>query len=120
MTAAVSQVIVLVSDMTRALRFYRDALGLESVTESATWSELRAGGVSLGLHAGREPSVAGRTNGVDAGTLAICLTVPDLARTCQELRAIGIEVDGPNVLVELPPMATLYDPDGVSLVLQQA
>jgi catechol 2,3-dioxygenase-like lactoylglutathione lyase family enzyme len=117
---AVSQVIVLVSDMARSLSFYRDTLGLAPVTESATWSELRAGAVSIGLHAGREPSADGRANGVDAGTLAVCFSVPDLARTCLELRATGVEVDGPKVLEELPPMATLYDPDGISLVLQQA
>ena len=120
MTTAVSQVIVLVSHMPSSLRFYRDVLGLESVSESPTWSELRAGAVSIGLHAGREPSATGRANGVDAGTLAMCLTVPDLARTCRTLRAQGIEVDGPNVVEDLPPMATLYDPDGISLVLQQA
>ncbi len=115
MTAAVSQIIVPVSDMARALAFYRDALGLAALTESATWSELQAGPVTIGLHADQEPR-----REPDAGTLAICLTIPDLARMCQELRAKGIEVDGPKALADLPPMALIYDPDGISLVLQQA
>ena len=56
--AGVSNVWVPVEDMDRALGFYRDVLGLSVTMSSPEWSELDAGGLSIGLNA-RETASAG-------------------------------------------------------------
>ena len=119
MQPKLDQIIVLVSDMDRSVSFYRDTLGLEPVSVSEWWSEFRAGGVSLALHPGKGGSGPGRANGTDAGTVHIAFAVPDIERACEDLRAKGLEVDGPNLLegMELR-IATFSDPDGLSLGLQ--
>ena len=47
-------------DMNRAVRFYRDVMGLEEVFVSNFWSELRHGDAIIGLygghHGGRNPA----------------------------------------------------------------
>ncbi len=59
MVAGVSNVWVPVEDMDRALRFYRDVLGLTVKMESPEWSELEADGLSIGLNARESASGAG-------------------------------------------------------------
>ncbi len=58
-------------------------------------------------------------SGTHAGTLTICLAVPDIEAACADLRGKGVEVDGPRVLASMKyPIATFADPDGMSLLLQ--
>jgi catechol 2,3-dioxygenase-like lactoylglutathione lyase family enzyme len=45
------EVVVYVRDMARAIRFYRDALGLEVGFESPSWTTFRTGACTLALHA---------------------------------------------------------------------
>jgi catechol 2,3-dioxygenase-like lactoylglutathione lyase family enzyme len=45
------EVVLYVRDMERAIRFYRDTLGLQLETESAAWSTFRTGACTLALHA---------------------------------------------------------------------
>jgi lactoylglutathione lyase len=47
----VSYAIVFVSDMQRAVRFYRDVLGLRLKFESPGWTEFATDGATLALHA---------------------------------------------------------------------
>lgn len=46
------EVVVYVSDMERATRFYRDTLGLEPEYESEHWTTFRTGACTLALHPG--------------------------------------------------------------------
>ena len=46
----VNYAIVFVSDMTRAVRFYRDVLGLPLRFESPHWTEFATDGATLALH----------------------------------------------------------------------
>lgn len=48
--------VLLAADMNRAVRFYRDALGLEEGFVSDHWSELSFGEAVIGLHAGGDES----------------------------------------------------------------
>jgi catechol 2,3-dioxygenase-like lactoylglutathione lyase family enzyme len=45
-----AQFVLYVRDMGRAIAFYRDLMGLEVVSEDATFSVLGTGGASIGLH----------------------------------------------------------------------
>lgn len=51
------EVVLYVRDMERAIRFYRDTLGLELDCESEGWTTFRTGACTLALHASeqREP-----------------------------------------------------------------
>ncbi len=51
-----------VADMDRAVGFYRDALGFEVRSQEADWSEIDAGGLTIGLN-GREETSAHSAGG---------------------------------------------------------
>lgn len=51
MASGVATVWVPVTDMERAVAFYRDTLGLEVTSTSADWSEFDADGLMIGLNA---------------------------------------------------------------------
>ncbi len=53
MASGVAAVWVPVADMDRAVSFYRDILGLQVTSQSEDWSEVDAGGLTIGLN-GRE------------------------------------------------------------------
>jgi catechol 2,3-dioxygenase-like lactoylglutathione lyase family enzyme len=54
------EVVLYVREMERALRFYRDTLGLNVEFESPHWTTFRTGACTLALHATerREPGIA--------------------------------------------------------------
>jgi catechol 2,3-dioxygenase-like lactoylglutathione lyase family enzyme len=47
---------LMAADMKRAVRFYRDVIGLEEVFVSDFWSELRHGDAIIALHGGHDGS----------------------------------------------------------------
>lgn len=62
MAAGVAAVWVPVTDMDRAVRFYRDVLGLQVESQDDDWSEIDANGLKLGLN-GREGAGASADGG---------------------------------------------------------
>ena len=62
MVDGVAAVWVPVSDMRRAVAFYRDVLGLDVTETDADWSEVDANGLKLGLNA-REKAEQGAGGG---------------------------------------------------------
>lgn len=62
MASGVATVWMPVEDMSRALSFYGETLGLSVKTEGDDWSELNANGVSIGLN-GRESTHGGGGGG---------------------------------------------------------
>ncbi|KQQ25446.1 MULTISPECIES: VOC family protein [unclassified Frondihabitans] len=58
MAHGVATVWVPVTDMKRAVAFYRDTLGLEVKNEDTDWSELDAGGLMIGLNGREDASVS--------------------------------------------------------------
>src|SRR5580704_6800011 len=54
-----SYVIKFVADMNRAVKFYRDVLGLDLKFASPGWSEFATGETTLALHAASEKNPAG-------------------------------------------------------------
>src|SRR5262245_30292137 len=75
----VSYAIVFVSDMGRAVSFYRDVLGLPLRFESPGWTEFATDGATLALHATEGPhSAENDSQQVLAGRCRPGLSVPNL------------------------------------------
>lgn len=89
MAKGVAAVWVPVDDMTRALAFYRDALGLDVIGEQPDWSELDANGLRIGLNA-RESTSPHSHGG------AVISFQPDgtLEDEVDRLKASGVEFTG--------------------------
>jgi len=81
-------VIEFVADMDRAVKFYRDVLGLSLKFQSPDWSEFSTGETSLGLHPASEKNPAGS---IDLG-----FNVTNVEKFHQEMTAKG-------VLFSMPP-----------------
>jgi predicted enzyme related to lactoylglutathione lyase len=108
-------VMVVVSDMERSLRFYRDVLGLGVEHESPHWSQLDAGTISIGLHPGAEERPA-----PDESPVQLAFYVEDAEQAVGELRSAGAEVA--QEPVEEPfggYLAVIRDPDGHAIQLLQ-
>ena len=76
-----------VGDMERAVKFYRDTLGLPLKCESPGWSEFTTGETTLALHP------ASKKN--PPGTLELGFMVPDLQNFYEEMKAKGMQFSMP-------------------------
>jgi predicted enzyme related to lactoylglutathione lyase len=110
---AVDHVWFWVSDMDRAVAFYRDALGLSlRMRHEDAWAELEAGAVRIGLHGGGE-AAAPRADEATArgGTVVFAVHDLDASKAALEERGVVFE----NHLGEVPGYAryaSFADPDG--------
>jgi predicted enzyme related to lactoylglutathione lyase len=75
-------VIEFVADMTRAVAFYRDVVGLPLRSESPHWSEFSTGETTLALHPASQKN--------PAGTFEIGLGVSDVPAFHQAMLAKGV------------------------------
>jgi lactoylglutathione lyase len=97
-----------VADMEKAVKFYRDVVGLQLKFESPGWSEFVTGETTLALHPASEKSPAGR---VELG-----FTVADVEASYREMSA-------KDVLFSMPPkkqdfgglLAQFVDSEGAHL-----
>jgi catechol 2,3-dioxygenase-like lactoylglutathione lyase family enzyme len=115
---------VIVSNMTRSIQFYRDKLGLELKMESADWSEFQTGTTTLALHGGgieQDRSKALEPGKSFAGSCSIGFNVEDVDKTFEDLKARG-------VFFVMPPtqregegikLAVCIDPDGLPVSFAQ-
>jgi predicted enzyme related to lactoylglutathione lyase len=87
MSAKLSYVIEFVADMDRAVKFYRDTLGLPLKFQSPEWSEFLTGQTTLALHPAREKSMA--------GTIEMGFNVPDITKFYGEMSAKGVKFTMP-------------------------
>jgi len=78
-----SYVIEFVADMDRAVKFYRDTVGLSLKFQSPEWSEFATGETTLALHPAREKN--------NAGAIEMGFNVPDLAKFYKETSAKGVK-----------------------------
>jgi len=115
----VDYVMILVSDMARSIRFYRDMLGIPLKFESPEWSEFETGKTVLALHSGGSPGAP--TPGQKAGTASIGFYVDRLDAKFSELRGKGVEFT-------MPPsdrgdegirLAVCIDPDGLPISIAE-
>ena len=82
-----SYVIEFVADMDRAVRFYRDVLGLPLKFQSPSWSEFSTGETSLALHPASENN--------PAGSIELGFNVADLAIFHREMTEKGVQFGMP-------------------------
>jgi len=80
-------VIKFVADMNRAVKFYRDVLGLALKFESPDWSEFITGETTLALHPASQKN--------PAGAVELGFTVPDIQNFHQEMKAKGVQFSMP-------------------------
>lgn len=109
---ALARVRIPVTDMTAALAFYRDALGLAAGRSTRTHCKLDAGAATLVLE--RVPS---RRPASEAAPLALEFRTSDLDAAVAALRECGVAVR-----VAFDPSrqrsAELQDPDGHAIILR--
>lgn len=112
---------VIVSDMTRSVEFYRDKLGIPLKFESPEWTEFLTGTTTLALHGGGVTKEASGDQSKHAGTCSIGFNVEDLDKTYQELQAKGVRfvmapMQRENEGIRL---AVAVDPDGLPVSFAQ-
>jgi catechol 2,3-dioxygenase-like lactoylglutathione lyase family enzyme len=117
-------VMVMVSDMKRSVRFYRDTLGLNLRSESAYWTEFETGGATVALHGGGvKPRATQKPSSAPdyAATCSLGFVVNNLDRTYKELRAKRVRfVMAPTVRRgEGIRLAVCLDPDGLPVSLSE-
>lgn len=112
----VSLITIRVSDIDRALRFYRDQLGLPHAYTDGTFHEFATGGAQLALDTG---GMGSGPKGPDRCPVEIHLRVEDIEAVRTTLEAKGISFAGPTEEHSFGKFARLHDPDGNPLILFQ-
>jgi len=87
MATKLVHVIEFVADMERAVRFYRDTIGLPLKFQSPEWSEFSTGETTLALHPASDRNPAGK---VELG-----FHVPDLQLWHKEMTTKGVQFSMP-------------------------
>ncbi len=110
-----------VRDMPRALRFYRDVLGLRVIEETDHWSALDVGGVRVGLHAtdGEPVPIVPRDAGGAKAGATLTLRVDDIRAEVARLTAAGVRFLYEIHDAEWGSVIAFEDPDGNVLKLMQ-
>jgi predicted enzyme related to lactoylglutathione lyase len=109
MIKGIARVWLPVTDMGRAVAFYRDSLGLEVAEHDGDWSEVTAGDQLIGLNSNESPA--------GDGGAVIAFDVEDLDSSLSDLREKGVEFT--DEVSEHPwgKIVPFKDPDGNDLQL---
>ena len=115
----VNYAIIFVSDMKRAVSFYRDVLGIPLRFESPGWTEFATDGATLALHAGRASKSAQDDPQDPAGRCRPGLSVPNL----DEFHKRMIEKAVPCIQEPKEKfgarIAQYVDPDGLTISVSE-
>ena len=106
-------VAIFVTDIGRAVEFYRDTLGLPLTKQGSFGAEFLEGETHVGVHPAMHPeakSLVGRHTG-------ITLFVPDLLHYCGVLHDRGVRFITEPTQQSWGIMAMVADPDGNKLAL---
>lgn len=113
----VSYAIVFVSDMKRAVAFYRDTLGMPLRFESPEWTELATDGATLALHLSR--GAGEDEDDLPPGRCRPGLNVPDLDEFHRRMVANGVTCLQEPKTVFGARIAQYEDPDGLSFSVSE-
>lgn len=109
MIEGIARIWLPVTDMSEAVAFYRDKLGLDVVDHDGDWSEVTAGDQRIGLNAHESPA--------GDGGAVIAFKVEDIEAAVEQLKGSGVEFA--DEVSEHPwgRIAPFKDPDGNDLQL---
>lgn len=110
MAAKLSYVIEFVEDMDRAVKFYRDIVGLPLKFQSPGWSEFETGQTTLSLHPASEKNRAGKCE--------VGFSVENLQSFYEQLRAKGVGFSMPPTKQDFGgTLAQFVDSEGARVSL---
>jgi lactoylglutathione lyase len=109
----VNYAIVFVSDMNRAVSFYRDVLGLPLRFESPGWTEFATEGATLALHTSEGSASKGDPQHAPAGTCRPGLQVPNLDEFHKRMVERNVPCIQQPKAVFGARVAQYADPDGL-------
>jgi lactoylglutathione lyase len=120
MSMRVSYAIVFVSDMDRAVSFYRDVIGLPLRFETPEWTEFATDGATLALHAAEATDVdVGSSSMTAPGRCRPGLSVPDLGAFHRRMVECDVScVQAPKELFGAK-IAQYLDPDGLEISVSE-
>lgn len=98
-----------VGDMSAAVAFYRDTIGLSLRFESPFWSEFDTGEATLALHPASERH--------PAGTVRLGLGAPDLAAFHRQAAAAGVVFTMEPAMQRGVMMARFLDSEGAECAI---
>lgn len=113
----IDYIMIVVSDMKRSVRFYKDMLGIPLKFESPEWTEFLTGATTLALHIAVAGAATAAKSEKLAGTCSIGFNVQNLDQTYEELKSKGVSF-------AMPPserqdegirLAIALDPDGLPI-----
>jgi lactoylglutathione lyase len=107
-------IMLVVRDMGRSVRFYRDVIGLKLMFETPGWAQLDAGNIQLGLHPESEHLKARPNESCSFG-----FYVQDIEHAVADLRARGATILMEPKKEEFGMLALAADPDGYTVQLYQ-
>ena len=109
----VNYAIVFVSDMKRAVSFYRDVVGLPLRFESPGWTEFATDGATLALHADKHAGPD--PDDLPPGRCRPGLSVPDLDAFHRRMVEGNVQCIQEPKVVFGARVAQYVDPDGLSI-----
>src|SRR5439155_7811202 len=111
---------VMVSDMDRSVRFYRDTVGLKLRFQSPDWTEFDIDSSTLALHSGGVPAPPPDKERY-AGRASIGFNVENVDKVFEELKSKGVRVVMPPTQRpgEGIRIAVMLDPDGLPVSFSQ-
>lgn len=116
----VSYAIVFVSDMRRAVSFYRDVLGLPLRFESPGWTEFATDGATLALHASERPDAEkDDPQRVPAGRCRPGLSVPNLDEFHKRMVENSVPCIQEAREIFGARIAQYVDPDGLGISVSE-
>jgi lactoylglutathione lyase len=113
MFSRIGAVILLVSDIKRSIRFYRDTLGMELKQESNDWTELSTRGTVLALHPARKKKIK-KNNGILVG-----FSISDFDDVISSLKKKRVKFYKKPKQEPFGKHAIIQDPDGHLLSIVQ-
>ena len=107
--SAIGQIGITITDVERAIRFYRDTLGMKFLFQAGSLAFFDCAGVRLMLSASEKPG--------ETYSSILYFRVPDIQAASSALESRGVVLEHPAHLVARMPdhdlwMAFLRDPDG--------
>jgi len=109
MIKEIARVWLPVTDMDKAVSFYRDSLELDVVEHDGDWSEVTAGDQLIVLNEGESPA--------GDGGAVIAFAVDDIDSSVEQLKGKGVEFSGEVSEHPWGKIAPFKDPDGNDLQL---